>query len=162
MRVYARRGRPRLRLDVAEAVLLRQLLDELTHTLVADGAPSADDAPVLARLNPAAYRDDPAAEQEFRSMTESTLHGERVERIAACRAETADPDGGVVVDLSDDDVARRWLQTLNDLRLAHGTRLGISEDDDQDLDPTDPAQGPRFVYYWLTALQDTVVRVVMR
>jgi hypothetical protein len=50
---------------------------------------------------------------------------------------------------------------LNDLRLALGTRLGITEDDDPDLDPVDPAAQSRVIYYWLTALQDSVVQGLM-
>jgi hypothetical protein len=166
VKITGRRGRRLLRLDVAEAVLLGQLLDELTETLAAVGDEGARDAArpagaVLDRLYPDAYRDDEHAAEEFRSLTESTLHTERLDRIAASRADIADPVGGVDVDIADPDAARRWLQVLNDLRLTHGTRLGITEDDDTNIDPRDPGQGPRLVYYWLTAVQDAVVRAVM-
>jgi hypothetical protein len=76
-----------------------------------------------------------------------------------CRADLA---GAGEVELADPDAARRWIQLLNDLRLALGTRLGITEDDDHELDPTDVRAQPRLVYYWLTAVQDSVVQGLMR
>jgi hypothetical protein len=51
---------------------------------------------------------------------------------------------------------------LNDLRLALGTRLGVTEEDDHDVDATDPREQPRLIYYWLTAVQDSVVHGLMR
>jgi hypothetical protein len=48
---------------------------------------------------------------------------------------------------------------LNDLRLALGTRLGITEDDDHVVERPDD---PRVVYYWLTGIQDAVVQALMR
>jgi uncharacterized protein DUF2017 len=156
VKVSRRHGRLRLRLEPAEIQLLSMLFDEL-ETVLADGSDPDDE--VLARLYPAAYRDDAEAETEFRSLTESTLRGERTDRLGACRAElAAAPD----IDLSDPDVGRRWIQVLNDLRLAIGTRIGISEDDEPDLDPTDAGAQPRIVYYWLTAVQDSVVQGLMR
>jgi hypothetical protein len=155
VKVSRRHGRLRLRLDVDEVRLLSMLLDELDALLESDAGPDDD---VLRRLYPAAYQNDPEAETEFRSLTESSLRTGRSERIAACRADLlAAPD----VELGDPDAGRRWIQVLNDLRLALGTRLGITEDDDPELDPTDPAAQPRVIYYWLTAVQDSVVQALM-
>jgi hypothetical protein len=156
VKVSRRHGRLRLHLEGEEVELLSVLLDELQTVL--DEPVDADD-PVLSRLYPAAYRDDDEAAIEFRSLTESTLRTDRTDRIDVCRADLA---GGPVLDLSDPDDARRWIQVINDLRLALGTRLGITEDDDQELDPTDSAAQPRLVYYWLTAVQDSVVQGLMR
>jgi hypothetical protein len=143
-----------LRLDPDEAQLLARLFDELT-ALLADA--DADDD-VLQRLNPAAYRDDADAEAEYRELTAASLHGQRDERIDACRADLAD---GGEIDLGDPDAARRWLQVLNDLRLALGTRLGITQEDDRDFDPDDPEAQPWLVYSWLTAVQDAVVHTLL-
>ena len=60
----------------------------------------------------------------------------------------------------DADGGQRWIQVLNDLRLVLGTRLGITEEDG-DLDPAAPDFQQRSVYYWLTALQDSLVRALM-
>jgi hypothetical protein len=155
VKVTNRHGRLRLRLEPEELTLLSLLLDELDAVLE---SPADSDQAVVQRLYPAAYRDDVEAELEFRSLTESTLRTGRSERIAACRADLAT---GPDIELSEPDAGRRWIQVLNDLRLALGTRLGITEDDEPDLDPTDPATRPRVIYYWLTAVQDSVVQGLM-
>jgi hypothetical protein len=154
VKVSRRRGRLRLHLEAPEADLLRRLFDELEAVL--DGG--ADDA-VLRRLNPAAYRDDDRAEADFRELTADALRGARDERIEACRADLARSSD---VDLGDPDAGRRWIQVLNDLRLALGTRLGVTEDEHPEIDPHDPAAQPRLVYHWLTAVQDSVVQGLMR
>ena len=156
MKVSRRHGRLRLHLEPAEVDLLSMLFDELDALL--DGSGAADDE-VLQRLNPAAYPDDEAAESEYRALTESSLRTERNERTAACRAEISRSGE---VELSDPEAGRRWIQVFNDLRLALGTRLGITEDDEHDVDPTDPEAQQRVVYYWLTAAQDSLVRGLMR
>ena len=149
MKVTHRRGGVRLRLDPVEVEILMALLGELDET-----ARSTDnDDPVVARLYPSAHPDDVDAAVAFRELTETGLRDDRVARIAAC---TADLAGGRDLDLTDPADATRWIQVLNDLRLALGTRLGVTEEDG-DVDPTDPEQQPRVVYHWLTAVQDTVV-----
>jgi len=152
VKVNRRRGRLRLELEQPEVDLLLMLLDELDDVL--QGVADTDDA-VLQRLNPVAYPDDVEAEADYRTLTEASLRSERNERMGACRADLAQSGD---IDLDDPEAARRWIQVLNDLRLALGTRLGITEEDDQDIDPADPAAQSRLVYYWLTAVQDSVVR----
>ena len=153
MRVLRRHGRLRLRLEPVEVDMLLSLLDQLEAVLDED----ADDE-VRQRLFPSAYRDDAGAEAEYRELTESTLALERSERIGACRAELAhDSD----VDLSTPEASRRWIQVLNDLRLALGTRLGVSEDDPPDFDPDAPDGQIRAIYHWLTAVQDSVVGALL-
>jgi hypothetical protein len=51
--------------------------------------------------------------------------------------------------------------TLNDLRLALGTRLGVTAEDDPD-DPAFHADGGRLLYHWLTWFQDALVATVLR
>lgn len=140
-----------------EAAVVRGLLKELDAVLGDDGPEAADD-PVRQRLFPSAYPDDGDAEAEYRSLTESTLRTERVGRVATCIGELAD---GGRVDLDDPDAARRWLQVLNDLRLALGTRLGVTEEPPE-IDPADPQAQPWLLYGWLTELQDVLVQAVMR
>lgn len=149
--------RPR-RLDFAaeEAAVLQTLLAEL-RGVVDDDDPSGADDPVRQRLFPSAYPDDGDAEADYRSITESTLRTDRIDRISACTGELAAGGG---IELTDADVARRWLQVLNDLRLAMGTRLGVSEEPPE-IGPTDPEAQHWFIYGWLTELQDLVVRNVM-
>lgn len=152
MRVSRRRGRLRLQLEPIEAETLSQTLDQLDE-LVRDG--DAGD-PVVVRLFPSAYPDDADAEADYRSITESGLRSERLERIEACGGELAVDGTDTEIDLGEPDVAQRWLRTLNDLRLALGTRIGVTEDD-YDLDPRDPDVHDRVLYQWLTQLQDVVV-----
>jgi hypothetical protein len=73
--------------------------------------------------------------------------------LRACRAELP-VDGGRM--LVDDEAIDRWLRVLNDLRLALGTRLGVTED--SELDDSQPAVQ---VYSWLTAVQDLLVMQLM-
>jgi hypothetical protein len=154
--VSKRHGRLRLRLEPAERDLLSTLFDELQSLVESEIDPQDS---LSQRLYPAAYREDPEAEHEFRALTESSLRTLRSERIDACRAELVAADE---IDLGDPDAGRRWIQVLNDLRLALGTRLGITEDDYHDVDPGDPDAQPRVVYLWLTAVQDSVVSGLMR
>jgi hypothetical protein len=154
VKVSRRHGRLRLRLEPVEVSLLESLLDELT--IVLEDEETSD--PVTQRLFPSAYPDDDKAEADYRSITESSLRSERLQRVGACAADLA---LGPELDLSAEDDGRRWIQVLNDLRLALGTRIGITEDE-PDLDPTDPDAQPRIIYYWLTTVQDSVVTGLMR
>jgi hypothetical protein len=160
MRITGRRGRRQLRLEAVEVALLETLLAELS-TLVADDGDHDD--PVVARLYPAAYRSDDDAEDEFRSLTRDSLRADRLARIAACVQDLdgADASQATDVDIADPETGERWIKALNDLRLALGTRLGVTEDDgpedvDADGDPA-PGDHSRLVYHWLTAVQDSVV-----
>jgi hypothetical protein len=157
VKVSRRHGRLRLRLEPVEVDLLDSLFDQLEAVL--DGGPDDGLDEIRLRLSPSAYRDDPDAAAEFRTLTETALRGDRDERIAACRAELAQ---GGDIDLGGPDTARRWIQVLNDLRLALGTGLGVSEDDDGTLEADDPQADVRAVYYWLTAVQDSLVGHLMR
>jgi hypothetical protein len=57
----------------------------------------------------------------------------------------------------DADQAAAWLRSSNDLRLALGTRLDISEDSEPPEDVVDEESQQLAVYYWLTALQGSLV-----
>jgi hypothetical protein len=118
------------------------------------------DDPVLARLFPDAYRDDSKASGEFRRYTEEGL---RSGKVAAARTvlATLPPNGGRIR-LSEAE-AQAWLRALNDVRLALGVRLGVTDDfDDQvaDLEPDDPRSAYVGVYQWLAFLQETLVHAL--
>jgi hypothetical protein len=136
----------------APTVLLSPV--ELTHldglltqflTLLDAPSPTAD--PAVARLVPAAYREDASAAAEFRRLTEGDLLATRRRDAEAVRstlehAETAASDLRAVV--LDDQAAQAWLRTLTALRLVLADRLGIVTD--ADIHPEDP----RFaVYEWV-------------
>jgi hypothetical protein len=124
----------------------------------APAAPPED--PVLARLFPDAYGEDPEAAGEFRRYTEQGL---RSGKVAAARTVLATlPADGGRVRLSAGD-AEAWLRSLNDVRLALGVLLGITEDYEHelgDLDPADPREAYLHVYDFLTFLQETLVRAM--
>lgn len=148
----------RMRFDGMEASLLRTLFDDLVE-LLRDGTGEVTHDPVQHRLFPAGYPDDEAAEDDFRSMTQHSLRTERADRARQCRADVADEPGQL--ELSNED-GQRWIQVVNDLRLALGTDLHITEDDQPDIDPDDPNAEQRAIYYWLTGVQDTLVGELMR
>jgi Domain of unknown function (DUF2017) len=133
---------------------------ELAAILGDTGPAQAPDDPVLARLFPDAYREDPGAAGDFRRYTE---HGLRSGKVAAARTVLATlPGKGGKVRLSAED-GEVWLRALNDVRLALGVRLGITEDYERELGTVssdDPRLAYLQVYDWLTFLQETLVRAL--
>ena len=129
-------------------------------TLAMDEPAVPPEDPVLARLLPDAYGDDQEAAGEFRRYTEPGL---RSGKVAAAQTVLATlPAGGGRVRLSAGD-AEAWLRSLNDVRLALGVVLGITEDYESEfgaLDPEDPRQAYLHVYDFLTFLQETLVRAL--
>jgi Domain of unknown function (DUF2017) len=126
------------------------------------GPASPPDDPVLARLLPDAYRDDPDAAGEFRRYTEQGL---RSGKVAAAQTVLATlPAEGGQVRLEPED-AQAWLRALNDVRLAIGTVLGITEDYEDELQQAswaDPRSAYLEVYHWLGYVQDSLVRALSR
>jgi hypothetical protein len=132
--------------------------EDLASILDSGGPTSPPEDPVLARLFPDAYGDDPEAAGDFRRYTEPGL---RSGKVAAARTVLATlPGDGGRVRLSAGD-AEAWLRALNDVRLALGVLLGITEDYEReltDVTETDPRSAYLQVYDWLTFLQETLVR----
>jgi hypothetical protein len=135
--------------------------DELAAIVgMSDGGldqPAVPDDPVLARLLPDAYSDDPDAAGEFRRFTESGLRSGKVE-CARTLLDTLPASGGKV--RLNSQQAEAWLRSLNDVRLALGVRLGVTDDYDA-LDADVEADDPRFayvqVYQWLAYIQGSLV-----
>lgn len=168
-----RDGRVSIRLDHAEVAILRSLVGQVLD-LVGPGSTAEDPLeralgigaaeveppsdPVLARLFPAAYSDDEAAAAEFRRYTESSLRdGKRADAEVVLK--TAVPGS---IDL-DAEQAQAWLRSLNDVRLALGTRLDVTEDIHLEIErmSEDDERYAAFVTYdWLTYLQDSLVRAL--
>lgn len=124
--------------------------------------PRTPDDPVLARLLPDAYRDDPAAAGEFRKYTESSLR-EAKKYFVQTLLDTLPPSGGRI--RLTGDQARDWLRALNDVRLMFGVRLEVTEDFEEQLaalDPEDPRVAAFEVYGWLGAVQESLVRAMAR
>ena len=141
------------RLDPAEAGIVGLLLDQLEQLLDADADDVGDD-PVLARLFPDGHRSDPELAADYRELTESSLRSGKAEDLAIVRASL--PAGGGEVRL-DAEQAAAWLRTSNDLRLALGTRLDITEATEPPDDVTGDDDQQLAVYYWLTAVQGSLI-----
>ena len=113
--------------EMLELVPGPQLSDDPLAALV--GMPSGDvdppDNPVLARLLPEAYRDDPSAAGDFRRYTDSDLRATKRTDAQAALASLPSTKGRPDLDR---DQADRWLGALNDMRLALVTSLDVSED----------------------------------
>jgi hypothetical protein len=154
--------------------------DDPLAELFADGPSEPPKDPVLKRLFPDAYsdpegtpgpqeaEDQRAYSSEFRRFTENDLRaGKRETALAVVRsldALTPAADGGAVLKLSAEE-SRQWLGALNDLRLAIGSRLEITDEDDTDLLYRLPDEDPRkpmvMAYLWLGGLQETLVSTLM-
>ena len=135
-------------------------IEELAAAIGATGPTSPPEDPVLARLLPDAYRDDPEAAGEFRRYTEQGLRSGKV--AAAQTVLDTLPAGGGHVRLGPED-AQAWLRALNDVRLAIGTVLGITEDYEDEMEAAswaDPRSAYLEVYHWLGYVQDSLVRAL--
>jgi hypothetical protein len=135
-------------------------LEDLAELLANSGSSTPPDDPVLARLLPDAYLEDTVAAGDFRRFTEQELRSGKA--AAAQTVLSTLPEEGGRVELSESD-GQVWLRALNDVRLALGVRLSITEDFSErmdDLDPADPRSAYMWVYDWLTFLQETLVRAL--
>ncbi len=141
------------RLEPAEAGIVGLLLDQLEQLLQADADDVGGD-PVIARLLPDGHRSDPELAADYRELTEASLRSGKADDLATVRASL--PDGGGEVRL-DPEQAAAWLRSSNDLRLALGTRLDITEDTEPPEEITGEEDQQLAVYYWLTALQGSLV-----
>jgi hypothetical protein len=145
----------------AESTDLFDDLEKMFNETTAE-PPSAPVDPVLARLLPDAYQDDPESAGEFRKYTESSLR-EAKKYFAQTLIETLPAKGGRVKLTSEQ--ARDWLRALNDVRLMFGVRLEVTEDFEgqlASLDPKDPRVAALEVYGWLGAIQESLVRAITR
>jgi hypothetical protein len=121
---------------------------------------STPDDPVLARLLPDGYRDDPDAAGEFRKYTEPGLRSAKQQ--AALQMLDTLPDSGGRIQLTSEQ-AQAWLKALNDVRLALGVRLDVTEDFEQQwskLGRDDPQWAAYEVYAWLGAVQESLVQAL--
>ncbi len=152
MKPFRRKGEECVaHLDAAEAGIVGLLLDQLEQLLT--DAEDADDE-VVARLLPEGHRGDPRLAAEYRDLTRTSLVAGKSDDLATVRATL--PTGGGTLRL-DADQAGAWLRTTNDLRLALGTRLGISADTEPPEELVSESDQQLAVYYWLTAVQGSLV-----
>jgi len=118
------------------------LADELEALLVAD----TDDT---RRLFPTAYPDDPEREAGYQILSREELIDDRREAIALMRTTVTRSHMSV-------DELGAWMRIVNDLRLVLGTRLDVSEDD-EDLDVDSPDLESQLIYRELGYLLSEIV-----
>jgi hypothetical protein len=144
-------GRVRVRLAQDEVAVLRGLPDQL-RTVLGEG----EGEPVNRRLFPPAYLDvaDVERDAEYRRLMHDDLVKEKLANLDLVIGSLERGSASVrrwTVELTDEE-ATAWLGVLNDLRLALGVRLDITEDFDGDVDDADPrAPALRLLSYlgWL-------------
>ena len=167
-----------LRLSENERSIIRALVGDL-RTIVGDETPTpgvseadaddeaqGDDAgerpaeaprsmdPVLARLYPDVRPEDAAWSASFRDLVRGDLDDARRENLAVVEESI---DARTV----DDGQAEAWLHVLNDVRLVLGTRLDVTEEDEQaPLDPEDPDAAAKVVYAYAGYLESQFVDVL--
>ena len=136
---FKRVGRDRVRVRLAqdEVAVLRGLPEQL-RTVLGEG----EDEPVNRRLFPPAYLDvaDVERDAEYRRLVHDDLVKEKLANLDLVTGSLERGSTSVrrfTVELTDEE-ATAWLGVLNDLRLALGVRLDITEDYDGDVDDTDP------------------------
>jgi hypothetical protein len=141
---FKRVGRDRVRVRLAqdELAVLRGLPEQLRTVLGED-----EDEPVNRRLFPPAYLDvaDIERDVEYRRLMHDDLVKEKLANLDLVTGSLERGSTSVrrwTVELTDEEAAA-WLGVLNDLRLALGVRLDITEDYDGDVDDTDP-RAPAF------------------
>ena len=131
-------------------------LVELTGLTVGPSDPPRD--PALARLLPDFHAADADLSAGMRALHEPDLIAAKDANAVALLDSL--PRGGGTVRL-DDATAQAWLSALNDVRLALGVRLEITDDDAEPAGVTDDPDGQTAAMYhtyrWLSAVQDSLV-----
>jgi hypothetical protein len=139
-----RSGRYAIALDEEGREVLAALAGQLAGLLE-----QTTDDPSVRRLFPTAYHEDPERDREYQQLVRDELLERRLAALQALRA-TAD-----ATELDEAGLSA-WMRAINDLRLVLGTRLDVSEEQD-DIDPDDPEAPVHLAYHLLGwILQDVV------
>ncbi|MDN5859722.1 MAG: DUF2017 domain-containing protein [Pseudonocardia sp.] len=134
--------------------------DELAElTGMRTGPANRPEDRVVARLLPDFTFEDADLAAGLRSLHEPELISAKLE-VNQHVLESL-PEGGGRVELPP-ALADEWLTGLNDVRLALGTALDVSEDMPEELPAGDPRAEHLGVYQWLTFMQDSLVHGRMR
>ena len=151
-----RSGAVRLRLPADEVRVLSSLVAEL-RAIIDDPRRFGDD--VAARLRPSAIPDDFIEDAEYQLLVGPNLTAEwtRSADVVAEMLGVGLGDRGEVDHVVDEEQADAWMLALNHLRVAIGTAIGVTEEDDVDSDSLDD---DRRVYHWLSYMLETLVEAV--
>ena len=142
-------GRYALDLPDDEREVLVSIVQQLRDLLLA-----TTDEPIVRRLFPTAYNEDPDRDQEYQQLVRDELLEGRLAALATVEATAS-------ADQLDEATLTGWLTALNDLRLVLGTRLDVSEDD-VEVDPDDPEAPTYAVYHYLGLLVSEAVDALER
>lgn len=121
--------------------------------------------PIRGRLFPRAYVDptEDRAEREFQSVVHDDLVSSKAAAIRSLLAaldRKPDRKGRVEVTL-DPAKIEMWVSAMNDVRLALGVSLGVTEEMPEERANVD-GRGPGFATYdWLTYVQGALVDVLL-
>jgi hypothetical protein len=161
-----------LTLHPAEVETLRDLGRQLETLLDEPGAgpegvpdPDRGQDPVRDRLFPRAYL-DPTADQEERDW-QAAVHGDLVKQkseavealMASLDVDLPKKDRFVEIVL-EPETAEQWAAALNDVRLALGVVLEVTEEEMQ-LPPGDPRAPGLELYQWLTMMQGVLIDALL-
>jgi hypothetical protein len=156
MRLFERRGDLFLaQFDEFEAGVVAGLASQVAQLL--DDRPEYD--PAVQRLLPDAYRDDAAAQAEYRTMTEGDLVSRKIANARLIAAALEPGEWPRKVEL-DEGGAMRWMRSLTDIRLVLASRVRISDDGETQDDTSETGLALREAYDVLGALQESLVRAV--
>lgn len=179
MRPFHRRfGRYTGWLEPAEASLIADLVDQVRQLLATRrtegptdplaaltgmmlGPSTRPEDPAVARLLPDFHAEDAELSAGLRVLHEPDLIAAK-DASAVALLDTL-PRGGGQVRL-DEDAAGHWIAALNDVRLALGVRLEITEDDALPPGAEDPESAEAAMYNtyrWLSAVQDSLVTALL-
>jgi hypothetical protein len=148
-------GQVREMLEARVAALPRDELAELTGITAGPTTPPADR--VLARLLPDFHREDATLSGGLRALHEPELLAVK-DGVAAVVLETCPARGGRI--RLTDEQAQAWLSALNDVRLALGTVLEVTDDMPDELPADDPRAPHLVVYHWLTWVQESLIQAL--
>ena len=179
MRPFHRRfGKYSASFESAEASLIADLVDQVRQLLAGRRAEAPSDPlaqltgmtvgpdsmpadPAVARLLPDFHAEDAQLSSGLRVLHEPELIAAK--DAAAVTLLDSLPRGGGAVRL-DEESAAAWITALNDVRLALGVRLEITQDDTPPPGVDDPEGAPAAMYAtyrWLSAVQDSLVSAML-
>jgi hypothetical protein len=154
-------------LDDREASGPQDELEQITG--IRTGNSTAPEDATMSRLLPDFFRpqnnDHPAGSTAADSLNSAlrSLHEPEIidaKRDAAKRLLDTCPKEGGRFELTEDD-ANAWIASVNDVRLALGSMLGMGPSGPDRLPPEHPMAGHLDVYQWLTVLQEYLVLGLM-
>jgi hypothetical protein len=148
----------------AEVEVLRDLTSQL-ESLFAGGVPERGSDATRDRLFPRAYLDptEDEAETEWQSAVHEDLVRQKSATVGALvdSLDTGKVNRKGVLELKlEPEVVQHWVSALNDVRLALGVVLEVTEDEIV-LERDDP-RGPGLeLYGWLTWLQGSLIEELL-